>query len=161
LTGALTTKKLRLNNRLGAATGRLAVHDPRRLLVQYRQQILGLQAAMRHALKEQTRYADRLGALEGRMRHALESELRRAQQRVDEAQTQLVHRMEKRTQRARQLVVQQETALRTLSPLAVLERGYSLTTRADGAVVRAAADVAAGDRIKTRVADGELISVVE
>jgi exodeoxyribonuclease VII large subunit len=160
LTGALTTKKLRLNNRLGAATGRLAVHDPRRLLVQYRQQILTLQAAMRHALKEQTRYADRLGALEGRMRHALESELRRSQQRVDEAQTQLVHRMETRTQRARQLVVQQETALRTLSPLAVLERGYSLTTRADGTVVRVATDVAAGDLIQTRVADGEFVARV-
>lgn len=161
LTGALTSEKLRLHNRLIAAKGTLYLHDPRRQTVQYRQQLVNLQAAMRHALKEQTRYADRIAALRTRMQHALESDLRRAQQQVDEGQTRLAYRMETCVQKAKQSVAQQETALRALSPLAVLERGYSLTTREDGTVIRRANDVAAGDRIRTRVAMGEFISTVE
>ena len=53
--------------------------------------------------------------------------------------------------------------LRALSPLAVLGRGYSLTTRAeDGRVVRRVADVAVGDRLRTQAGDGGAIeSVVE
>jgi len=52
--------------------------------------------------------------------------------------------------------------LESLSPLAVLARGYSVTTRAeDGALVRAAADVAPGERILTRMASGRIVSIVE
>lgn len=160
LSGALNSRKLQLNNRLISAQGRLHLHDPQRLVIQYRQQLLTLQAAMRHALKEQTRYADRIKTLQTRMQHALESEVRRRQQQVDEAQTHLQYRMETRLQKARQAVVRQEAALRALSPLAVLERGYSLTTREDGTVVRSAADVSGGDRIRTRVAAGEFMSTV-
>lgn len=43
-----------------------------------------------------------------------------------------------------------------LSPAATLARGYAVLQRADGAVVRSAADVVAGDRLRARVADGEL-----
>jgi exonuclease VII large subunit len=42
-----------------------------------------------------------------------------------------------------------------------LERGYSLTMRADGTLVRNAADVAGGDSIVTRLADGAVLSTVE
>ena len=53
--------------------------------------------------------------------------------------------------------------LRALSPLAVLGRGYSLTTRADdGQVVRRSSDVATGDRLITTTADeGRIESVVD
>ncbi|MBX9579075.1 MAG: exodeoxyribonuclease VII large subunit, partial [Gemmataceae bacterium] len=50
--------------------------------------------------------------------------------------------------------------LDTLSPLNVLARGYSLTRTADGRLVRAATDVAPGDRIVTRLAAGEVVSRV-
>jgi exodeoxyribonuclease VII large subunit len=42
-----------------------------------------------------------------------------------------------------------------------LERGYSLTLTADGALVRRAGDVAAGQEIVTRLADGSVRSTVE
>ena len=42
-----------------------------------------------------------------------------------------------------------------------LERGYTLTLTADGALVRAAADLAAGTEIVTRFADGTARSRVE
>ena len=46
------------------------------------------------------------------------------------------------------------------SPYGVLERGYSLTTAADGSVVKDAATLKSGDRIVTRFASGEAASVV-
>ncbi len=51
--------------------------------------------------------------------------------------------------------------LDSLSPLRVLNRGYSVTRRAaDGALVDSVKKVAAGETIRTRVADGEFDSVV-
>ncbi|HTH49732.1 MAG TPA: exodeoxyribonuclease VII large subunit [Candidatus Limnocylindria bacterium] len=58
-------------------------------------------------------------------------------------------------------VVQLSGALRLLSPLNVLERGYSITLdAATGAVVRSAQDVSVGLRLRTRLAQGEIESVV-
>ena len=52
--------------------------------------------------------------------------------------------------------------LESLSPLAVLGRGYSLTQRtADGRVIRAAAELSPGEQITTRFAHGQAISRVE
>ncbi|GAA3448302.1 exodeoxyribonuclease VII large subunit [Dactylosporangium matsuzakiense] len=46
--------------------------------------------------------------------------------------------------------------LRTLSPAATLQRGYAIVQRADGAVVRAPADVAPDEQLRIRLAEGEL-----
>lgn len=55
-----------------------------------------------------------------------------------------------------------EARLRLLSPLNVLERGYSITTDSeDGRVLRDAGEVQAGRRLKTRLRKGEVRSVVE
>jgi exodeoxyribonuclease VII large subunit len=52
--------------------------------------------------------------------------------------------------------------LDSLSPLAVLGRGYSVTQReADGTVIVAADQISPGERIRTRLAAGELLSRVE
>jgi exodeoxyribonuclease VII large subunit len=51
--------------------------------------------------------------------------------------------------------------LRALSPQAVLERGYTMTTlKKTGQILRAAAGLKPGDRLITRFADGEAESVV-
>jgi exodeoxyribonuclease VII large subunit len=50
--------------------------------------------------------------------------------------------------------------VRALSPAATLERGYAVVQRADGGVVRDPADVADGDRLRVRVARGELAAQV-
>lgn len=47
-----------------------------------------------------------------------------------------------------------------LSPYAVLERGYSITTDAAGAVIRSSASVRQGSVIHTRLGEGSLVSVV-
>ncbi|MER6590974.1 exodeoxyribonuclease VII large subunit [Micromonospora purpureochromogenes] len=51
--------------------------------------------------------------------------------------------------------------LRALSPAATLDRGYAIVQRADGHVVRAAAEVAKGDPLRVRLADGELTATVD
>jgi exodeoxyribonuclease VII large subunit len=51
--------------------------------------------------------------------------------------------------------------LRALSPAATLQRGYAIVQRDDGHVVRAAAEVAADDILRVRLAEGELRAVVQ
>ncbi|MEP6762142.1 MAG: exodeoxyribonuclease VII large subunit [Sporichthyaceae bacterium] len=48
----------------------------------------------------------------------------------------------------------------SLSPAATLDRGYAVVQRADGAVVRRPADVATGDSLRLRLAEGELDATV-
>jgi exodeoxyribonuclease VII large subunit len=50
--------------------------------------------------------------------------------------------------------------LRALSPAATMARGYAVVQRADGHVVLDAAEVAAGDRLRIRVAAGEFSAAV-
>ena len=47
-----------------------------------------------------------------------------------------------------------------MSPHAVLERGYSITRRADGSVVGNAGELAPGERISTLLSSGEVDSEV-
>ena len=47
---------------------------------------------------------------------------------------------------------------RTLDPAAMLERGWTVTRRADGAILRSSAEVASGDPLETQFADGRVLS---
>ncbi|MCI7472462.1 MAG: exodeoxyribonuclease VII large subunit [Clostridiales bacterium] len=58
--------------------------------------------------------------------------------------------------RERQRFGQLASKLDALSPLKVLGRGYAIPQKADGGVVRSVNDVAPGDGLKLRVADGEI-----
>ncbi|WP_412497175.1 exodeoxyribonuclease VII large subunit [Vibrio fluvialis] len=66
----------------------------------------------------------------------------------------------------RQLVMSQHRFTRlidkldTVSPLATLSRGYSITQTAQGKIVRQATDVKTGDQLITRLADGDVHSTV-
>ena len=63
---------------------------------------------------------------------------------------------------ARQRIDTVAGRLESLSPLAVLRRGYSLTQRtADGQIIRAAAELSPGEQIITRFASGQPISRVD
>jgi exodeoxyribonuclease VII large subunit len=57
-------------------------------------------------------------------------------------------------------LVQTTARLRALSPAATLNRGYAIVQRADGAVVRAPADVDVGAVLRVRLAEGELSAAV-
>ena len=63
---------------------------------------------------------EKIQALSNRLQFALESDLHKTQQQLDEAQIAMKHRIESYLQNAKQSVEKQDTALRALSPLAVL-----------------------------------------
>jgi len=80
---------------------------------------------------------------------------------VDELDERMRRAMERCLERNRQQVRTIAASLNALSPLAVLERGYSLTKRLDdGELIRGAQQVRIGDRISTLLAEGSLVSEV-
>lgn len=87
--------------------------------------------------------------------------LRRRRQELDaagdKARTLLRHLL----RRTRESLEAAARHLDAVSPLKVLGRGYSITTREDGSLVRRAADVRPGERIHTRTAEGRVRSRVE
>ena len=54
-----------------------------------------------------------------------------------------------------------DARLHSLSPLAVLDRGYALVLSAEGSLVRSAAQIATGEHLTTRLAVGSFVSRVE
>lgn len=87
--------------------------------------------------------------------------LRQRAERLDDLERRINGSARQRFAEAGAKLAAAATALDALSPLRVLERGYSLTTHAHGTVVRSAIDVRVGDRINTRLRDGSVQSLVE
>jgi len=82
--------------------------------------------------------------------------------RLDELDARATRAIEGHGQRNRERLTSLAARLESLSPLAVLARGYSLTQSADdGPLIRNAAELTVGDQIQTRVARGTLLSRVE
>jgi exodeoxyribonuclease VII large subunit len=96
-----------------------------------------------------------------RMTHALKQSAAELRQRLPRWQQTMTHRLENAVTRRQQTLQRLDAQLRALSPLAVLERGYSLTCTADGTVVRDAAVLSPGDSIQTRFARGTALSEVK
>jgi exodeoxyribonuclease VII large subunit len=118
-----------------------------------------LREAVEHRLALARQRLDQLA-----VRPAFRRPLQRVQelgQRLDDAADRLHRAAKVRLALATERLAAVAGQLDTLSPLNVLRRGYSLTRTADGRVVRAAAEVKPGDRLVTRVADGEIVSRVE
>ena len=73
----------------------------------------------------------------------------------------MLHRVETCRESARQDLRRLADHLRALSPLAVLDRGYSITQTRDGSVVRSPEHVSKGDTLNTTVARGRIRSIVK
>jgi len=93
----------------------------------------------------------RLGidAAGGRLRHP-SSRVAELRQRADRAAALLERALRSRVAAPARRLAELASALDALSPLAVLERGYSLATAADGRLVREAAQLSTGDRVELR-----------
>ena len=82
--------------------------------------------------------------------------------RLDDLDQQSIRAIRRRVAVARDRFTAIGAQLETLSPLAVLKRGYSVTTLAESdTVLTNAAKAQAGDLIRSRLAAGELLSRVE
>ncbi len=138
----------------------LAVPDEREV----RQRLDGYAMRVARALGDHWMAVKRqLDLLAGRrpFRFPLDS-VRLRQQRCDELAGRLERAVLQHVRDAGHRCARLAAALESLSPLNVLARGYSLTTRADGrTVVRDAAAVDDGERLVTRLARGRIVSRVE
>ncbi len=81
---------------------------------------------------------------------------------LDDLQARASRAMGHRLRAARSAAAALAGQLESLSPLAVLQRGYSLTRReTDERLIRDAAELQSGERIVTRFAQGQVVSRVE
>ena len=118
-------------------------------------------AKMVTALRNRGEYfAQRVDQLSDTLASALTLAHANARARLDRLRPRLEPLLKLRLQQVEARLSNAATKLAAYSPFGVLERGYSLTTAADGSVVRDAAQLQAGDRITTRFSAGEVVSQV-
>jgi len=118
--------------------------------------------ALAHPRRRLQEWAQRLDDAGIALGRETKSRLRERQHRFGQAALRL-HRLKPTAQLAvrREQLAAFTSRLRLLSPENVLARGYSITTdAATGAVIRRAAQVKAGQKLRTRVSEGEFESVV-
>ncbi|MBC7852974.1 MAG: hypothetical protein IAF94_06025, partial [Pirellulaceae bacterium] len=88
------------------------------------------------------------------------SRLRLLSRRLDELDESATRSLRRRQSRLREKLASLSARLETLSPLATLTRGYSVTTREDGSIVRDVQNIVENDILTTRVARGIITSRV-
>jgi len=140
LAGILEGSLLRIKNRLVAAGSSYVFKEPANVVRNYRQRLDGL---MR------------------RVEHQLHGRLQETQQVLDDYTLRMIHEIKMREQGGVQDVKRLGMQLKALNPLAVLNRGYSITRDAGGEIVRSVRDIRAGQRVITRVAKGTFESEVK
>jgi exodeoxyribonuclease VII large subunit len=142
-----------LRHRVGNTAGRLK--DPAALVAENRQRademLMRLERSLlfrhRSAVAHVRGLGERLYGLGARYVDDLELELEALEKRMH-------HGVERRRREAVTAFAELRSKLGALSPLAVLERGYSLTTRADGRLVRDSGELAVDEDVVLRFQRG-------
>jgi exodeoxyribonuclease VII large subunit len=136
-----------------SAAAELATPDGEQLAAQ----VDGLQARLGEAALASLR--DKTWALtqnQARLRGlSPQGALRTGQQRLDDLQARAAAALGYRVSLGRARWRGLDQALHTVSPLAVLARGYAVVTNPAGQVVRSVSQVQPGDALRVRVSDGE------
>jgi exodeoxyribonuclease VII large subunit len=94
------------------------------------------------------------------LRHDPRQQVAHAREHLNDFRARLARTLERQVQIASSSLGSLDARLHSLSPLAVLDRGYALVIAADGAIVRSAAQLCAGDEVTTRISDGNFTSRV-
>jgi exodeoxyribonuclease VII large subunit len=139
LAGALRQRALEMKNRFLVASRSYVFREPQNLVRQFVQRIDGFRAAMNRSLQAAAQKPRKL---------------------LDRFSLRLSHGVELRAAGLRQDIRRLSSQLQALSPLAVLDRGFSITRLKDGKIVRDAAGVGVGEDLQTQVARGTLESRV-
>ena len=141
--------------------------------------------SLRHPGQYLRQQAQRLDELEGRYRLAISSRFNNLQAKLDALSASLkqatpAHRIRRYSFQQEALSQRMRTAIRqqlanrqsrfalacksldTISPLATLERGYSIVTRVkDNTILRRTTDIKAGEQVEARLAEGQLLCSVD
>jgi exodeoxyribonuclease VII large subunit len=151
-----------LGGRLAAARANRVFSEPGHAVERFRQQLDHLQTRSQGLLDTRCRQAERrcerAAEALGRLRV---DRLPLFRLRLERLLTRAHAAVATRGHEGRLRLASASSQLQALNPLAVLSRGYSITRRADGQVVRSVAAAPAGTWIETRLADGTIGSVVQ
>jgi exodeoxyribonuclease VII large subunit len=118
-----------------------------------------MEAAVSGPLRQRQRQVAELTAAV--LRHDPRQGLAQARERLAACRTRLDRTLERMMRASAATVGALDARLHSLSPLAVLDRGYALVLDAQGVLVRSTAQLAHGDLLTTRLSDGAFTSRVE
>ena len=138
--------------------GELMVPDAREVA----QRLAEASARMRNVLEAKIEHGRaRLNALaESRAFRDPYVGLRDRERMLDELQQRVNRAIRFRMDRAHDQIANRAGKLESLSPLQVLSRGYSITQRPDGSIVRSSEEVRVDDELRVLLSDGELSAIV-
>jgi exodeoxyribonuclease VII large subunit len=95
------------------------------------------------------------------LHHEPRQMLARMRERLAVASTRIERSLERTVSRAATRAEGLDARFRSLSPLAVLDRGYALVLDPKGSVIRTTTQLAPGNHVRTRLTDGEFSSTVD
>ncbi len=151
-----------LAQRLAQLSGASVLKRPEQVIERYAQKVDYLDMRLQHAAVQRTAAArQRAEQIFGRMGVVRERRLSQLRARLEGSRQSMAAAAAALYEQRRNRVAALQRQLVLLSPLKVIERGYSLTRRADGTLVRSVADVSPGGSVVTQVADGFINSKVE
>ena len=136
-----------------------------------------------HPNQQLQRQSQQLDELDGRLQRAMQGYIAQHQHKIERqfhrlqlnsparrlsmqqavlarSEQKLLDAMDRKLLNTRHQLALAAEKLDTVSPLATLKRGYSITQNAKGDVIQSTLDVKTGDTLVTRLADGELRSIV-
>ncbi len=105
--------------------------------------------------------AQRLDTAEMRMRNALLAHSQALARSVDDWVARLRHPLQLRRESARERICRLDSQLRAFNPLAVLNRGYSLATDAQGRILKNVDCLRIGDEVRVQLAKGAFHAAVQ
>ncbi|MDD4201859.1 MAG: exodeoxyribonuclease VII large subunit [Candidatus Omnitrophica bacterium] len=119
-------------------------------------------AAAELVLPEKEELLNRISVAKQRLKNALQSTVIQYEQRLDELKEALLFRQENFIRKTKQCLDNLIGKLEVLSPLSTIKRGYSIT-KADntGKVLKDIKKIKKGDIIRTRLINGEIVSIVD
>ncbi len=151
------------SERLRSASRHSIFSDPIRLVDEKQEELADRIRDLHHALREKLQTAtrtldDRARALD---RHRPEAVYARRESALTHASARLTTCITTHLARRTAALDSAARSLDLIGPHNVLKRGYSVTTAADGTIIRSAAHARPGEHIRTRLADGSFGSIVE
>lgn len=151
-----TRRFTQLNHRLQQQHPQLRLARQQTVLEKLRQRMrVALDSQLKQATQRQRRVAQRLNQQNPQPR------IWRAQTRIQQLEYRLAESLRAQLSVTRERFGKAVTHLEAVSPLSTLARGYSVTTAADGKVLKQAKQVKTGDTLTTRLADGWVESEVK
>ncbi|MEI7902198.1 MAG: exodeoxyribonuclease VII large subunit, partial [bacterium] len=157
----LQQRAAEMRSRLAVAQAAPFLRQPEQVAERLAQRVdtvgMRLDHAVRQRVQEERQRAEQAVS---RLRLLRERRVRQVEARVVLDERRLTQAGRLQVERLRARLTGLERQMGSLSPLAVLDRGYSLTRTAEGRLVRSVAEAAPGVKLVTQVKDGRIESVV-